>query len=98
MCNELCKLRTYLDDKNIEWFDKSDSYIDRVHFYINGVLWSAINGFGTYGGYRGYLDFEENGNTGLIELMIGDTEPIGWLTADDVIGYIENKEVVNNGN
>ena len=91
ICEEMSKLRQYLDDKGIEWVDASSNdslWICRTHFELNGIRWSVTNGYGTYGGsgiIRGY-------NGGLLELMtnaVNNGEPIGWLTADNVIGYIE---------
>lgn len=103
ICEEMSKLRQYLDDKGIKWKDASSNdylynlWICRTHFEINSHTWSVINGYGTYGGFKildGY-------NEGLLELMtnsVNNGEPIGWLTADNVIGYIEElKEQKKNG-
>ena len=87
MCNEMIKLRSELDRRGVEWTDKSESRtlpIDRTHFYWKGYFVSVINGFGTYGGF---LSFDQI-NEGLLEVMIGHSEPIGWLTADEVIQKI----------
>lgn len=88
-------LREYLTDKGIEWIDKSTlgmCEIHRTHFYIKDIFYSAINGCGTYGGF--YFFQPPCANQGLIELMIGGNEPIGFLTAKDVIEMIE-KELNN---
>ena len=59
--------------------------IYRTHFIINDVKYSVINGFGTYGGYEPFSDQ----NNGLLEMMAeNDGDPVGWLTADDVINKI----------
>ena len=93
ICEEMIKFRKYLDDKGIEWKDKStedffddikyDYTIHRTHFYHNGNLVSVINGQGTYGG----VDFDGN-NRGLLEVMIGDDEPEGYLSCEQAIEYI----------
>lgn len=97
ICKEMIKLRQYLDDKGVKWKDASTSpgdklwhllWICRTHFELNGISWSVINGYGTYGGW----EMSDENNQGLLELMtnsVNNGEPIGWLTADDVIGYIE---------
>lgn len=57
-----------------------DTSIYRTKFTYNGKQYSVINGYGTYGGYEPW-----NGkNNNLLEMMIDDNDPIGWLTADDV--------------
>lgn len=93
MNEEMKKLRDYLDTAGIPWEDYSqggDYPIERTRFYINGCMWSVIHGFGTYGGYS---TFEPD--KGLLELMAGDInggEPIGWLTAEEVIRWIKLKK------
>lgn len=100
VCAEMKKLRKLLDKKRIAWIDKSDDFekrnpefwIVRTHFEYKGKKWSAINGFGTYGGWNGanFPRMEEKDNMGLIELMaMNEGEPKGWLTAEDVIKEIE---------
>lgn len=66
-----------------------DSTIFRTHFEVNGTHYSVINGYGTYGGFIPH----QNKNYGLLECMVGDNEPKGWLSADDVIDLI--KEIVH---
>lgn len=96
MCEEMIKLRKWLDDKKIEWIDYSDSTImppdemmllsevHRTRFTINGVEFSVINGYGTYGG-SGVLD----ANEGLLEMKCGNEDDVrGWLTAKDIEEYI----------
>lgn len=95
VCEEMQKLRDYLDSKKIEWSDVSDervgTWICRTHFDYKGYKWSVINGLGTYGGF--YID--EKQNPGLLELMVdcvNGGEPVGYLKADDVIKYMEGVE------
>ena len=81
MNDEMRKLREYLNAKGIKWQDVSDDGdypITRTHFKVKRQRWSVIFGFGTYGSQHG-----------LLELMIGNNDPAGWLTADDVIKRIE---------
>lgn len=61
-------------------------HIDRTHFTYRNSCYSVINGFGTYGGYLSSPD----DNQGLLELMIDDVEPIGYLTADEVISIVQS--------
>ena len=95
MVDEMLKFRNLLDEKKIPWEDCSDSEIDidRTHFEYNGYKISAINGFGTYGGYNGvnYLANKKEQNLGLIEVMISGDEPVGWLTAEETWKFIEEK-------
>ena len=61
ICEEMKKLRKYLDINKIKWKDKSEGfetstedlslYICRTHFWYKNNFYSAINGFGTYGGF-----------------------------------------------
>lgn len=93
MVDEMIRLRTLLDQNGISWVDKSerltypkelgfdDIFISRTHFEFRNYHWSAINGCGTYG--------EEEG---LIELMsnaVNGGEPIGYLTADEVMNLVK---------
>lgn len=90
VCEEMKKLRTWLDKQGIQWEDKSESftrieadtgkpcYMCRTHFCLNGCFYSVINGIGSYGG----IDYEGN-NHGLLEVMsdaINGGTPIGGLT------------------
>jgi hypothetical protein len=54
--------------------------IYRTKFTVNGVKYSVVYGFGTYGG-----------EYGMLEMMVGDADPKGWLTAEDIIGVIQEK-------
>lgn len=88
-CEEMLKLRKTLDDLGIEWYDCSESTgfcpINRTHFKFKGHEFSVINGFGTYGG----LNIFNNKNLGLLEMMIDTRDPIGYLTAEDIIKRIK---------
>lgn len=85
MCEEMKKLREMLDNRNIYWEDKSNKglQIIRTHFYVEGIFCSVIWGFGTYG-------FKD----GLLEFMVDKIEPIGNLTALNVISIIDVFQIV----
>lgn len=92
ICKEMNKLRQYLDDKGIKWKDESiellNLWICGTHFEINNCIWLVTNGYGTYGGWKGIEESNEN----LLELKtnaVNNGYLVGWLTADNVIGYIE---------
>ena len=97
ICEEMKKLREELTKRQIEWSDWSEvykvnpedqgEYIDRTKIFVKGEEISIINGFGTYGGYDSFDG--ESGNDGLLELMVGNFEPIGWLKADKCLELIE---------
>ena len=46
-----------------------------------GKLHSVICGYGTYGGQEG-----------LLEMMIGNNDPSGWHTAEDVIEILKGEK------
>lgn len=83
--------------KKISWTDASEEMsewvkIARTHFKYNGIQCSVINGFGTYGGWAGANGAQkEEDNEGLLEVMVSDNEPVGWLTAEEAIRFIERK-------
>lgn len=106
ICKEMLKLRSWLNEKDIRWFDRSsitsqeyidlmamfeiepqyaDTTIHRTHFEFREHHISVINGYGTYGGFEPL----ENKNYGALEMMIDDREPIGWLSAENVIQKLE---------
>ena len=106
LCEEMKKLRKLLTEKGIEWHDEStiytedfigmikstmpyfvDNSIYRTHFDIDGIHYSVINGFGTYGGF----DLIERKNYGLLECMIDDNEPVGWLSANNIMDMISKQ-------
>lgn len=96
MCNEMIKLRQMLDDRGIKWEDVSTVYsqfkfyIHRTHFTFDEIDYSVINGCGTYGGYDSF----DHVNEGLLELWaedVNDGEPVGFLTAEEIIRWIELK-------
>lgn len=100
--NEMQKLRTMLTEMGIKWQDKSAIYpedkildimnrfnvsreiadvsIYRTHFTAIGCHYSVIYSYNTYGGEEG-----------LLEMMVDDEDPTGWLTAEDIIGQIQEK-------
>ena len=80
VCGQMQQLRKLLDKKNISWEDCSDDgkeisevWICRTHFEYKGQKWSAVNGFGTYGGFNGanFPAWDESENLGLLELYNG---------------------------
>lgn len=90
MCEEMINFRNQLDQKGIKWIDKSDEnehfVMHRTHFDYDGKLISVINGYGSYGGFS----FFSEKNLGLLEVMVGENEPVGWLTCEEAIDYIFN--------
>ena len=68
-------------------------WICRTHFEYKGIKFSVINGFGTYGGWYGANPgMTEDKNMGLLELMIEDNEPVGWLKAENIMEILGEKE------
>ena len=89
---EMQKLRKGLDDRKIAWKDVSNDsdscWICRTHFEINNNFWSVVHGFNTYGGISIWQDVDY----GLLELMTSELnggEPVGFLTAEDVLKEID---------
>ena len=101
ICEEMKKLRNLLDEKNIPWQDHSEDttrnkdwpmWYCRTWFEYKGIKWSAVNGFATYGGWFGANPgASEEENLGLLELYNGHDDPKGWLTAEEVMRFIERK-------
>lgn len=91
VCDEMKKLREYLDSNEIEWADVSSEYsgfyICRTHFTYGENKYSVVNGYGTCGGYN----YFNKVNDGLLEMRVSNKEPIGHLTADEVIEIIDRK-------
>jgi hypothetical protein len=90
MCEEMIKLRKWLDEHKIKWWDNSctyddDCYVHRTKIAVGGREISVINGMGTYGGF-----YEVGGeNLGLLEMYVcGEGEPKGYLTAQQVVKEI----------
>lgn len=92
MCDEMKRLREFLDKKGIHWIDDSDdsdddiSIIYRTKFEVNNEDISVIFGHGTCGGVAA---FNGNINHNKLEMRINHCEPEGWLTADDIIKQLE---------
>lgn len=73
-------------DKNF-----ADVTIYRTHFESDGYKYSVIYGYGTYGGY----DPLSGDDRGLLECMTDkayDGEPLGWLTAEQIMNIAKAKE------
>lgn len=84
-CEEMKKLRTWLDEKGIPWRDNSDNMtkICRTRFEFGTINVSVIHGRSTYGGIDGLLElamWDENERS---------IDPVGWLSAKDVICFIK---------
>lgn len=100
VCEQMQQLRNLLDEKNIPWEDHSEDetrdkdwpmWFCRTWFEYKGIKWSVINGFGTYGGWFGANPgASEEENLGLLELWNHESDPKGYLTADDVMKEIES--------
>ena len=102
VCEEMQKLRNYLDEHNIKWRDESDKGVStrkdiidlssywmcRTKFKIKGNKFSVMNGIGSFGGcvYAG------GKNYGLLECWINKGKPEGYLKSDDVIEKIKKYE------
>lgn len=87
ICDEMKKLRQELTNRDIEWHDLTDGMICRTNFEIDGKEHSVINGIGTYGG----IDFAEKKNKGLLEYYEMKDDPVGYLTAKDVLDILDQK-------
>ena len=98
VCEQMQNLRKLLDKKKISWEDHSEDmttnknfpiWICRTWFKYNGIDWSVINGFGTYGGFNGVISPNNQvNNLGLLELWNGKEDPVGFKTADEVLKII----------
>lgn len=88
MVKEMERLRVLLDTEGVEWEDASDAgeycQISRTHFMYRGQKWSVIHGYGTYGG----LDSTTGVDSKLLEAWNFKDEPIGFLTAEEVMEYV----------
>lgn len=89
MPDEMIKLRKELDKLGVPWEDRSEVGdgmlgIYRTHFYIDKNRWSVICGSGTYGHEAGALE--------LMTSAINGGDPVGWLSAENVIEKV--KEVL----
>ena len=110
VCEEMQKLRDYLDAHEIEWEDVSEDFtkgidvelpvefwICRTHFDFCGNRYSVINGVGTFGGI--YVGSGEN--LWLLELMsdaVNKGEPMGYLTAEEIIeSYLKEEDCAKSG-
>ena len=100
VCEEMQLLRNYLDVKKIPWRDDSEEFktstkdfemwICRTKFIYKAHEVSVINGRGTYGGWGGANLSEVN--LGLLEIMIDENEPFGWLKAEELIELLESTD------
>lgn len=90
MPQEMDRLRSILDEMGIKWCDKTERHgipgtidltIYRTHFTYKGKIHSVICGYVTYGGQEG-----------LLEMMIGNNDPSGWHTAEDIIEIMKGEK------
>lgn len=92
VCDEMSKLREELDKRNIRWRDFTEIYdghwICRTRFWHKDKKVSVIHGYGTYGGIMFGCD------QGLLEVWseLIDDQPVGHLTAEDIIRMIFKEE------
>lgn len=89
ICEEMQKLRNWLTKQDIVWYDDSyngECWMCTTVFKIGKNRYSVINGVGSYGGL---VDVMATHNNGLLEYRENNKEPIGWLTAEDVIGSLK---------
>ena len=92
VCEEMTKLRNWLDDNKIRWEDRSEDFTERIggefemwicrtHFKFMKKHISVINGYGGYGVFR-----EDNEVMGLYE------EVEGYLTAKELIDEMQKRK------
>lgn len=107
ICDEMIKFREGLDKRGIKWIDKSDITTEerikyfisqgiselfadatmyRTHFEHKGKKYSVIYGYGSYGGINAIGQ-----NNYLLEMMIDNNDPKGWLTADDIFKILDKE-------
>ena len=94
ICCEMNILRNYLDKHEIKWEDisyhpENMRWICRTRFIFNGIVYSVIHGYGTWGGVFG----KKNTDYGLLEFYNFHSAPVGYLTADDIISRVFGKEI-----
>lgn len=103
VCEEMRKLRDWLDKNNIDWIDRSEDlsiykkdslepeyelWWVRTLFGINNDLISVINGHGTWGGYG----ITSKKNEGFLEVMgLWSGEVRGQLTCEEITEKITTK-------
>lgn len=82
---------TLIDEMVSKGIDRlyADTTMFRTHFEYGGYKYSVIYGFGSYGG----KDVFTGHDSGLLECMtekVNGGEPVGHLTAEEVIQIIES--------
>lgn len=96
MCDEMIKLRKALDEKGVQWEDKSTIYPEELILkvmrecnvsrkYADTSMWRThftYKGyfFSVIYGYGSYGYYD-----GKLECMVGGEEPEGSMTAEDVL-------------
>ena len=100
MCDEMIKLRNALDEKGVQWEDKSTIYPDdEIRDTMRKLNVSRecadCSMFRTHFSYRGYFFSVIYGYgsygyyDGKLECMVGGEEPEGSMTAEDVLRRME---------
>lgn len=97
VCSEMNKLREALTLRGIHWTDMSDIedffWICRTWFWHRDNKVSVIHGYGTYGG----IQFGRDGELLEVYSTLTGNEPIGHLTAADIIRMIFKGQKDENG-
>lgn len=102
ICDEMIKLRKALDEKGVQWKDKSmicpEEHILKVMRECNvSRKYADCSMWRTHFTYKGYFYSVIYGygsygyEKGLLECMAGGEEPEGELTANDVLKLMEGK-------
>ena len=87
---ELNKVQKALEENGKNWEDKSDSVMERIHFWVGAIKVSVICGPYSYGGNIGLLESMPPTN----ETPTGDGySVVDW--ARDVEGCLTAEEVIN---
>ena len=100
MCDEMIKLRNALDEKGVQWEDKSTIYPDYEIRYTMRKLnvsreCADSSMWRTHFSYKGYFFSVIYGYgaygyyDGKLECMVGGEEPEGSMTAEDVLKRME---------
>ena len=88
VCVEMRKLRDWLKENSINFWDDSDATICRTKFKIKKNRFSVIHGRGTYGGYNPFTKVD----SGRLECQdYNHPDPLGFLTAEDVIALVRKE-------
>ena len=85
---EMMKLRDYLDDDEILWYDRSEApNFYRTEFHVADTKWLVTSGRAVTGCARALLE--------LTCLFVNNGDPVGNFTSDEIIEMVRTYE--NNG-